>query len=105
MRLIDQSGDVSTYMGMDESTGNITIQTVQDVKPFLARMKALRGSADYTKKGIKEDWWHVCSIPSVVIMELRNKGIDVFNKEDEKKMLKEIQANYKFLMATEKRHV
>lgn len=105
MRLIDKTGDTSTYMGMDESNGNITIHTVQDVKPFLERMKALRSNTDYSKKGIKEDWWHVCSIPSVVIMELRNKGIDVFRKEDEKKMLKEIQSNYPYLMATDKRHV
>ena len=28
------------------------------------------------------------------IMELKNKGIDVFNPEDEKKLLREINANY-----------
>ena len=76
-------------MGMDESTGNITIQTA-GCKPF--RMKKC-GRVPTTKKGKrKEDWW----TQSLRSHHGIRKGIDVFNKEDEKKMLKEIQANYKF---------
>lgn len=104
MRLIDKTGDTSTYMAMDESSGNITIQTVQDVKPFLERMKQMRLNADYSKKGIKEEWWHYASVTNVVIMELRNKGIDFFNPDDMKKALKEINTNYPYLKATDKIH-
>lgn len=104
MRLIDQVGDTSTYFDMDEQTGTIKIHTVQDVKPFLERMKQMRLNADYSKQGIKEEWWHYASIPNVVVMELRNKGINVFDPADEKKVLKEINENYPFCKATDKRH-
>lgn len=104
MRVIDKTGDTTTLMGVDELTGDITIKTVQDVKPFLERMKQMRLNADYSKKGIKEEWWHYASVPNVVIMELRNKGIDFFNPDDMKKALKEINANYSWLKATDKIH-
>ena len=97
-RLLDQNGDTTTYFDMDESNGNIHVTTEQDLTGFLERMKKMRiNSADNWRKGVREDWLHYASIPSVVIMELRNKGIDIFNPEDEKKMLQEINKNYQFL--------
>ena len=95
MRLLDQNGDTKTYFDMDESNGNIHITTEQDLTGFLERMKQMRrDSSDRWNKGVKESWLHYASIPAVVIMELKNKGIDVFNPEDEKKLLREINANY-----------
>jgi hypothetical protein len=83
---------------MDESSGDIHITTEQDLKPFLERMKQKRVMSNETwAKGVKEEWVYYAEIPPVVIMELRNKGIDIFNPEDTKKMLKEINANYKYL--------
>ncbi len=98
MRLLDQSGDTKTYFGMDELTGTIQITTEQDLTGFLERMKQMRrDSSERWSKGVKESWLHYASIPSVVIIELKNKGIDVFNPDDEKKMLREINRNYKYL--------
>ena len=97
-RLLDQNGDTKTYFDMDEYSGDIHVTTEQNLTGFLERMRKMRmDSYDNWRKGIKEDWLHYASIPSVVIMELRNKGIDVFNPEDEKKLLQEINRNYKFL--------
>ena len=98
MRLIDQSGSTKTYFDMDESSGDIRITTEQDLKPFLEKMKRKRSmSNEIWTNGLKEEWLHYCSIPPVVIMELKNKGIDVFNPEDEKRMLQEINRNYPYL--------
>lgn len=95
MRLIDQSGDTKTYFNMDESSGTINIVTEQDLKPFLERMKKARQfSSETWSKGVKEEWMKYCSIPAVTIMELKNKGIDIFNPDDEKRMLQEINRNY-----------
>ena len=97
-RLLDQNGDTTTYFDMDESSGNIHITTEQDLTGFLERMKKMRrDSSERWSKGVKESWLHYASIPAVVIMELKNKGIDVFNPEDEKKVLREINRNYKYL--------
>lgn len=98
MRLLDQSGDTKTYFGMDELTGNIQITTEQNLTGFLERMKKMRvDSSERWNHGVKEDWLHYASIPAVVIMELKNKGIDVFNPEDEKKLLAELNSNYPYL--------
>ncbi len=106
MRLIDHSGDTKTYFSMDESSGDIQVTTEQDLTGFLERMKAKR---QYTNeiwaKGVKESWLHYCSIPTVVIMELKSKGIDVFNPDDEKRMLQEINRNYPYLKTVDhKKH-
>lgn len=98
MRLIDKQGDTSVYMGVDEFTGDIQIVHEQDVSGLLERLKQIRQhSSDHWNKGVKEEWLHYASLPNVVIMELKNKGIDVFNPDDEKKMLSEINANYPWL--------
>ena len=98
MRLIDQTADTSTYMDVDELTGNITVVAEQDLTGFLDRMKQMREtSSERWQKGIKEEWMHYASIPNVVVMELKNKGIDLFNPEDEKKVLSEINRNYPYL--------
>ena len=106
MRLLDKQGDTSTYLDVDELTGNIQITTEQDLSGFLERMKEKRRtSQDNWSKGIREDWLHYASIPTVVIMELKNKGIDVFNPDDEKKMLSELNRNYQYLLTVDhKRH-
>jgi transcriptional regulator of NAD metabolism len=105
MRLIDQSGDTKTYMGMDELTGTIQVTTEQDLSGFLERMKQKRQFANETwTKGVKEEWLHYASIPTVVIMQLKQKGIDVFNPDDEKRMLREINANYPMLKMVDRTH-
>lgn len=98
MRLLDKQGDTATYMDVDELTGGIRLVTEQDLKPFLERMKQMRrDSAERWSKGVKEEWLHYASIPNVLIVEFRNKGIDIFNPEDEKKLLAEINSNYPYL--------
>jgi hypothetical protein len=91
---------------MDESNGNIHITTEQDLTAFFERMKQMRrDSSERWSKGVREDWLHYASIPAVVIMELKNKGIDVFNPEDEKKVLREINVHYPYLKTVDhKRH-
>lgn len=83
---------------MDESSGDIQVTTEADLTGFLERMKAKR---QYTNeiwaKGVKEEWLHYASIHPMVILELKNKGIDVFNPDDEKRMLREINSNYPYL--------
>lgn len=98
MRLLDKQGDTATYMDVDELTGNITVVTEQDLTGFLERMKQMRQtSSDRWQKGVKEEWMHYCSIPNVVALQLKEKGIDIFNPDDEKRMLSEINRNFPYL--------
>lgn len=98
MRLLDKTGSISTSMHVDEMSGDITIKTEQDLTGFLDHMKALRrDSVNRWQHGLKEEWMCYASIPPVVQMELMGKGINIYNPDDEKKLLQEINTNYPYL--------
>ena len=72
---------VSTWYEYDSSTGGFTIAEEQDAAPFLERNKRFLADEDYGRQGIKNDWWHVASIPiGLQYKWLREDGINVFDK-------------------------
>lgn len=103
----DSVTGVTEWFEYDPVTDNTTIWSEQpdaDIKVFLDQVTKQRNDADFTKRGIKNDWWKYASLPPIVIMELRNKGIDVFNPDHTKALIREINANYPSLKTTEKWH-
>lgn len=100
----DPHTGVSEYFDYDPIKDQASITTEQDVTGFLDRMNAIRNTPEISAKGIKEDWWLYASIPTVVELELLKKGLKLHDKNHTKAILKEINANYPFLKATEKRH-
>jgi hypothetical protein len=54
-------------------------------------------------KGVKQEWAHFASIPPVVEMQLKQKGIDIYNPNQTKELMKEINENYPYLKLTTKR--
>lgn len=100
----DPDSGMNTYWDYDPIRDQAFLTYEQDVTGFIDRMKALRDNPELSAKGIKENWWHYASIPPVVEMELRKKGLHLENKDHMKAILREINANYPFLKATEKKH-
>ena len=105
-RLFDFDADtgVRTFFDYDPIQDQVRLTYQQDVSGFLDRMNSIRNNPDISAKGIKEDWWLYASIPPVVEMELKNKGLDLNNRDHMKAILKEINSSYPFLKATDKRH-
>lgn len=76
----------------------------QDVEPLLDYTKMLRNE-NATDSGIKRDMWHYAQIPPVIVMEMRYKhGVDIFNKNDTKKIFELINREYPKLKVTNKNH-
>ena len=100
----DADSGVKTLFDYDPIRDQVFLTYEQDVTKFLDQMKAVRDNPEVSAKGIKEDWWHYCSIPEVVEMELMKKGLSLHNKDHMKSILKEINTNYPYLKATEKWH-
>lgn len=100
----DPETGVQTYFDYDPVSDCVALSYKQDVTGFLDRMKHLRNDESYSAKGIKEEWWHYASIPPVIEMELRNKGLDLNNKDHHKAIFREINANYPALKSTTKKH-
>lgn len=88
----------------DPIRDTVTITTSEDVSHLLDKLKAMRNDEDYSRKGIKADLWHYATIPATVEMAMRNKGIDIYDKNATKAILKEINMNYPWLRATDKHH-
>ena len=98
----DPISRITTTFDYDYSTDTTIIGREQDVSGVLEFNKALQNDTDYSKKGIKDSWWHMGTIPPVVIEKWKNeKGVDVFNKDHwsaVKKLLNDPE--YKWLKTT-----
>jgi hypothetical protein len=57
-----------------------------------------------SQRGIAESWWLYAKLPPIVILQLRAKGINVFDKNDEAKVFAEINTNYPYLKTTTGNH-
>lgn len=96
--ILDQRGNTTTTMDVDELTGDFAITTTQDVSGFLDRMKSLRQMGNERwEQGKKEEWMLYASIPNIVIMQLKQRGIDIFNPDHEKKMLQVLNREFPYL--------
>jgi hypothetical protein len=104
MILFDKNLDGTTeYFNYDELTDTTTITTVQNVSSTLDRLKSIRNETG-DKSLIKEEFWFYATIPQIVEIELRNKGINLYDKNDTKRILQEINQNYPYLKSTNKKH-
>lgn len=93
---------VATYE--DEYEGKLQVHYRQDVEPVLELAKTERING-LTDKGIKQDFWLYARIPPVIIMEMRFKhGVDLFNRDHEKRVFELINREYPHLKTTEKHH-
>lgn len=94
---------VTQYFHYDELTGDWGIESVQDVEPILELNKALRNDTNYSKNGIKNEFWHVARIP-VIVQEkwLREEGLDIYNRDHWKRVQRKLNnQEYKDLRTTD----
>ena len=87
----------------DEQTGKTIIHTKQDVKPVVDHATRIRDSG-YNDRGIKKGWWRYATIPAHVELELRQKGINIYNKHQTNELLKILDRDYPWLKYTNKKH-
>lgn len=93
---------IRTDFEYDEATGNATLHKTQDVEALLEYNKALRNDG-LTDKGIKESWWLYAKIPPIVMLKLRNQGINVEDGRHIDRVVQEINEHYPMLKTTEKK--
>lgn len=103
MILFDSKPDgTKQYYSYNPDTDEHHLTTVQDVGGFLDRLKDRRNAE--TSTGKVEEFALYASLPHVVVMELMNKGINIYDKNCTKKLIEEINTNYPYLKATNKHH-
>lgn len=85
----------------DDTTGEAIIHAKQDVQEYLDYNARLRNDS-LTDKGIRDSWWLYAKIPPIVMIKLRNKGINVEDGRQIDRVIQEINTNYPMLKVTQK---
>jgi hypothetical protein len=93
---------MTTTFDYDHVTDTTIIGREQDVSLLLDSNKRLQNDAEYSKKGIRDGWWHYAKIPPLIIEKWRNEfGIDVFNKDHTQAVYKKLNdPEYRYLKTT-----
>lgn len=89
----------------DEETGVATIRTTQELSGLIDLNTEIRntGQADSTLK--RDNYFcKYATIPPVIVLELKKKGIDVMGKTDTKKLMQVIDRDYPYLKTTYLKH-
>jgi hypothetical protein len=91
------------YFDLDHLTGRVQIRTVEDVEPLLDLNASLRNEG-IKKISNKHGLRHYATVPMTVILELKQKGIDFYDRNDAKRVFQEIETNYPYLKVDNMRH-
>lgn len=91
----------------DKQTGDLLIHTKQDVKPSLDWASKQRNSGQNDLGGArdKNDLKHYATIPAHVELELRDKGINIHDPANTKRMIEEIERNYPLCKVTNRKMI
>ena len=78
----DEQLGLSVYHEYDEQTNETRIIHIGDVDDVLEHNKVLQNDSDYSKKGIKQEFWKYASIPAgIQVKWLVEHGVDIWNKD------------------------
>lgn len=91
---------IKTETDWSESEQKLTVTRTSDVEPVLDFAKGACNEFGLNREDIKKGWWCYAVIPPVVQLQMRAKGIDIGNKDHQKRMFEEINANYPHLKTT-----
>jgi hypothetical protein len=103
-RLLDGNGDVSYIGHYEEAEDRMTIETVQDVAPYLEKNRQQAISGTFDKKAPMRK---MASIPLVIIEKwLREEGLDVFNADHQTRLMRKLHdPAYAYLRTLEGRYL
>ena len=97
---IDPISGIRTDFKWHESDQSYQMIRTADVEPALEAEKVSRNESGLGREDIKRNWWHYCTIPAIVQLQLRAKGINIHDKDHQDRMIAEINTNYPHLKLT-----
>lgn len=97
---------LSEYHSYDPDTDTTIIQTVGDCLPYLEANKERANSDEFSREGIKREFWLYASIPPALQVKfLIEDGIDVYNRQHSDRLFRKLNdPDYRYLKCTTKNH-
>lgn len=104
----DPWSGVTRYFDYDETTGTVAITSQKDIEHYLKQTSEARATRR-NDKGLMDNGreFHLyAQLDPIVMLELYQKGIDIYSsdKEMQRRMFDEINANYPWCKVTDKTH-
>jgi len=93
----DPISGIRTDTEFNPTTGEMTVIRKSDVEPVLDFAKERANLVGKDTQGIREGWWMYAKLPPIVILQMRAKGINAFDKTHQKRMFEEINEHYPHL--------
>ena len=94
---LDPITGIRTETDWDEATQQMSLIRTADVEPVLDDAKRQANEKGKDLAGIKQGWMRYATLPPIVILQMRAKGINVFDQNDQKRMFAEINTHYPHL--------
>lgn len=105
----DEFQGITEIFHWDEATKTARIETLQDVEPILDQNKALANDDDFTKQGIKKEFWKYANVPVVVQLkwlQMYGPENDPMKKGNEKLLFRLLNdREWRYLKTTNKIHL
>ncbi len=95
---------IRTDLKWSEHEQEMTVIRTADSQALLDYCHEMRADGDISRRGIKESWWLYAKIPPIVELELRAKGINIHDRNDQARMFEEINTNYPHLKTSTGMH-
>lgn len=97
---IDPISGIKTDFKWSDNEQQYTMIRTADVEGALDIASSARNDGGVNSADIKKGWWHYCTIPPIVQLQLRAKGINIHDKDHQNAMIAEINTNYPHLKLT-----
>ena len=91
---------IRTDTSYDEMTGEMTLHRSGDSQAVLDFTRSMAADVGLNREGMKTGYWLYAKLPPINILQMRAKGINVFDSNDQKKMFAEINEHYPHLKTT-----
>ena len=101
-RLLDRSGATERWHYWEPNENRGVVEVRQDCNAIIERNKALANDSEYSRLGIKKEWWHIATVPNIVINKwLVEHGVNFYNPDHWPKIKKLMSSrDYEYLRPT-----
>ena len=100
---LDPFTGIETWHELKDGQTYIYYVPTRDEAPTVDYCQSLANDGDYTKHGMKVDWWHYAHIPNSIMLKWHiEEGIPLFDAEAYNKKVNDPE--YKLLKVTQKHH-
>lgn len=99
---IDPFWGIKTVGTWNETSQEYTLARTADVEPVLDYAAHLRNEGGLNRKDMMKNsgWWRYATIPPIVMLQMRQKGIDIHDPAHSDRVIEEINTHYPHLKTT-----